>query len=154
MSESNEHKAMMSRREVLVSAGAVLATVAAPTAFAKSGEHHHGSHGMHSKLVESSLHCIRDGEACLDHCMSFFKKGDTSMADCAASVTEMLAMCTALQKMASYDSRHLGKLASVCLRVCEDCEKQCKKHAKKHEVCAACARSCKDCIRECKRVAA
>lgn len=153
MSESTEQKATLTRREVLMGAGAVLVAAGAPNVFAESG-HHHGHHSKHGKLVETTLHCMRDGEACLDHCMSFFKQGDTSMADCAASVTEMLAMCNAMQKMASYDSKHTGQLARVCLDVCRACEKQCNKHAKKHEVCAACARSCKDCIRECKKIAA
>ncbi|MDH5446253.1 MAG: four-helix bundle copper-binding protein [Gammaproteobacteria bacterium] len=153
MSDSIDQKTGLTRREVLLGTGAVLASAGIPNAFAADG-HHHGHQGKHSKLIESALHCMRDGEACLDHCMQFFKKGDTSMAACAESVTELVAMCTALQKMASYDSKHLGKLASVCMKVCKDCEKECNKHAKKHEVCAACARSCKDCIKACKKIAA
>jgi len=131
----------LTRREVLIGTGAVLAAAGTPSVFAMSDDHHHGQHGKHQQLVESTLHCIRDGEACLDHCLRLFKEGDTSVADCAASVTEMLAMCTAMQKMASHDSKYAGKLASVCLKVCRDCEKQCNKHAKKYEACAACARS-------------
>ncbi len=155
MSESTEYKTNLTRREVLIGASAVLAATTAPNVFAMGDEHNHGNHmAKHRKLVESALHCMRDGEACMDHCLGLFKQGDISVADCAASVAEMLAMCSALQKMASHDSRHIGELANVCLKVCKDCEKQCKKHAKKHESCAACARSCQDCIKECKRVAA
>ena len=153
MSESTGQKTSMTRREVLLGAGAALAAAGVPKVFAAEG-HNHGMHSKYSKLVESNLHCIRDGEACLSHCLGLFKQGDTSVADCAASVTEMLAMCTAMQKMAGYDSKYAGKLASVCLKVCQECEKQCNKHAKKHEACAACARSCKDCARECEKIAA
>ncbi len=155
MSESIEQKTGLTRREVLMGAGAVLAAATTTNAFAMSDEHNHGDHmSKHRKLVESALHCMRDGEVCLDHCFDLLKQGDISVAGCAASVTEMLAMCSALQKMASHDSKHLGALASVCLKVCKDCEKACNKHAKKHTACADCVRSCKECIKECKRVAA
>ncbi len=153
MDQITNDKTTMTRREVLMGAGVVLAAAAAPQVFAAE-EHHHGMMNKHGKLVETTLHCIRDGEACLDHCLKLFKTGDTSVADCAATVTEMLAMCTAMHKMASHDSKYAGQLASVCLKVCQECEKQCNKHAKKHEACAACARSCKECIRECEKIAA
>lgn len=153
MSEPTDQKTGLTRRELLMGTGAMLAAAGVPNAFAESG-HHHGVHGKNTDVIESNLHCIRDGEACLAHCLGLFKKGDTSVADCADAVTEMLAMCTAMQKMASYDSKYLGQLASVCIKTCRQCEKECNKHAKKHEACAACARSCKDCIKACKKIAA
>jgi len=152
MSESSENKTTISRREVLLGAGAVLAAAGVPNVFAKQ-EHHHG-HGKYPDVVTATLDCIRTGEACLDHCLSFFKKGDTSMAECADSVNQMLAMCTAMQKLASHNSKYAAEMAMTCVRVCKDCELACNKHAKKHEVCRACADACKDCIRACKQIAA
>jgi len=155
MSEYQEQKSGMTRREMLMGAGAVLAAAGTPNVFAMDANHDHSMHtSKHKSLIEATLHCIRDGDACLDHCLGFFRQGDTAMADCATSVTHMLAMCSSMQKMASYNSKYAAELASVCLKVCKDCEKECNKHAKKHAVCAACARSCKECIKECKRIAA
>ena len=146
------------RRQVLVGAGAALAAAGMPQAFASEQEHKHEHHGhgsaKHMGVIESTLHCIRDGEACLDHCIDLFKSGDTSVAKCAETVTEMLAMCTAMNKMASYHSSLAPELARICIKACEACEKECNEHADKHAACKACAKSCKDCIKACKAIAA
>lgn len=153
MSESTEQKTTLTRRQVLMGAGVVLAAAGAPNVFAKT-EHNHNHQGKYPGVVKATLDCIRTGESCLDHCLDSFKKGDTSLADCADSVNQMLAMCTAMQKLASHNSKYAAEMAMTCVRVCKDCEVACKKHAKKHTVCRDCANACKDCIRACKKIAA
>jgi len=34
-------------------------------------------------------------------------------------------------------------LAPACRTICENCERACRKHEKKHAVCADCANACK-----------
>lgn len=131
----------------LVASGAVSQAVAA----ADEHAHHHpmvdnGRNG----LIDSAMACIKSGEACNAHCLELFKAGDTSVAGCAASVQEMLAACTALTKLAAYNSRHLKATVQLCMSVCEDCEKECRKHEKEHIECKTCADSCLDCIKLCK----
>lgn len=154
MSATPENKiiANKGRREMLFGAAAVAATLATNTAFSATDHHHHMN--KNSGLVDAALDCVKKGQACNDHCIALVKSGDTSIADCMASVSEMLATCTALSQMASYQSKHLATLAKVCIAVCEDCEKECNKHGKKHAECKACADSCRDCIKACKKVAA
>ena len=53
--------------------------------------------------------------------------------------TRLSAMCAALARLASANSAHLVALAKVCGEVCLDCEKECRKHEKEHELCKACA---------------
>lgn len=113
--------------------------------------HSHMHHGNpNSAVIDTALDCLKNGQACLDHCIELFKMGDNSVANCADKVTEMLAMCTALSQMASYNSMHLAKFAKVCAAVRKDCKKACDKH----KACKDCSDSCKKCIKECEKIAA
>ncbi len=146
---------LINRRKALQGMLAVMATTGSGLAFAgMNPEHAHHAANKQQAVIDSALDCVKTGEACLDHCIELFKGGDTSVAECADTVNEMLAMCTALSRMASYRSHHLKDLARVCLEVCKDCEKECRKHADKHAECKACADSCKQCIKECKKIIA
>ena len=143
------------RRDLLKGAVVASAAMASSTVFGSNDDHGHMHHGNpNASLVDTSLDCIKSGQACLDHCIDLFKKGDTSVANCADKVTEMLAMCNALSQMASYQSKHLGKLAKVCAEVCKDCKKACEEHADKHKACKDCAESCEKCIKACEKIAA
>lgn len=145
-----------SRRDLLKGAVVASATMASSTVFGSS-DHDHGSmhhNNSNTDLVDTALDCMKTGQACLDHCIDLFKQGNTSVADCADKVTEMLAMCNALSQMASYQSKHLAQVAKVCAAVCKDCKKACDKHADKHQACKACAESCEDCIKACEKIAA
>lgn len=141
------------RRDLLKGAVAIsAATMISGVAQASSGHHHHAN--PNAAVVDTALDCIKTGQACLEHCFDLFKQGDISVADCADTVTDMLAMCTALTQMASSQSKHLAGVAKVCAAVCKDCKKACEKHADKHAACKACAESCEDCIKACEKIAA
>lgn len=146
----------LTRRDLLknvVAASVATAAMASGVASASSGHQHHQSN-PNTAIVDSALDCLKTGQACLDHCMQSFKKGDTTLADCADQVNELLAACTALSQMASYQSKHLVEFARVCSKVCNDCMKACEKHADKHAECKTCAKSCKDCIEACDKITA
>jgi Cys-rich four helix bundle protein (predicted Tat secretion target) len=145
----------LSRRDVL--RGAVAATVAMAMASGNaSAAHDHDHHAMHRNdaLIDAAADCTRHGEICLGHCLHMFKTGDTTLAKCADSVNEMLVMCAALTRMAASDASRLAQVAQVCRDVCDDCEKQCRKHEDEHPECKACAESCAKCIKECDKVIA
>ena len=143
----------MDRRNFVIGAGVLASAAATGTAFA--AEHKSRSHRGHGRknqaLVDAAMGCISAGQACIDHCLELFKAGDTSVAECAASVQEMLAFCTAFSQFASYDSRHLKNMARICVDVCKDCEKECRKHEKKHAECKDCADACAESVRQCKK---
>lgn len=155
MSENNE---LVSRRNILKGFGLFAAAASSGLSLntlAASTEHDHAHH-VHTvdlalqRVIDHAMDCIKKGEMCNQHCIELFKTGDTSVANCAESVQEMLASCTAMSKLAAYNSKHLKAMMKVCISVCEDCEKECKKHADKHAECKACANSCADCIKVCK----
>lgn len=148
----------LNRRDMIkgaVLASAALGTTISATAVKASDDshqhHHHHEHNKNKHVVKAAMKCLADGQACLDHCFQLFADGDTSVAKCAESVTEMISMVTALHQMASYRSTHLKSLAKVCAAVCKDCQKECEKHDE-HVECKACAESCKDCIEACESI--
>jgi len=143
-----------SRREILMGAAAVAATLATESAFAGSGHEHHNMGSANDEIIKTALDCVETGLACNDHCITLLKEGDTSIVNCMDILSETLAMCNALAQMASYNSSHLPAVAKVCIDVCKDCEKECRKHEKKHAACKACADSCKACIKACKKIVA
>jgi Cys-rich four helix bundle protein (predicted Tat secretion target) len=155
-----------SRRDVLLEAAAgaaafVLATNAA-LAEDKGSHDGHGSHdgtvavdgskSAHSDLVEKALACVAAGETCHAHCLVELGKGDPALKDCMARVGEMLPMCAALARFAASDAPRLKDLAKLCIDICDDCEKECRKHEKHHEVCKDCAEACADCSKECRNL--
>lgn len=153
----------MNRRQLLQGGGALtlaavagLATAAAPAPEMHDHQHdhhHHGAGADYSALAHSATHCVMLGEACIDHCLDLLAQGDKSLAACAKSVEQLLAVCNALRQMATYKSAHVPRLAKLAMDVCKECETECSKH-KEHQACRDCAQACAECHQECAKVAA
>jgi Cys-rich four helix bundle protein (predicted Tat secretion target) len=151
----------MDRRE-LMKTGLALSLAAAGTAMAqadksKGAEHHeHHDHGggKYAALMNASSDCGHIGQVCIAHCFVVLGQGEKEMAACAASVSELLAACDALMKLAAHNSKYVPKMAALVQTVCMDCEKECRKHEKKHQQCKDCADACAACAKECKKVTA
>lgn len=104
-------------------------------------------------LIAATGVCITRGETCLTHCVEMLGRGESAMAECAATVRQTLAACTALQKLAAQRSVHTARMAAVVARICDDCEQACRKHPDMPE-CVACADACADCAQACRKAAA
>jgi Cys-rich four helix bundle protein (predicted Tat secretion target) len=145
------------RRGLLIGAAGVMLAAATGTHAGEAKDAHAG-HAMHggayAGLASAAYHCSQTGDACIAHCLVSFKAGDTTLAACAASVEEMMAACESMAKLASLNSRHVKAEAAVCKAICEDCEKECRKHEKQHAICKDCADACKDVIAAVKQVLA
>jgi len=144
----------MDRRSLLVQGGVLAAMAGAGSAFAQGEHEHHHHHGGGgaSSLAAAAHDCLATGEACLAHCMVTFQEGDTTLAQCANSVLELMASCSALAQLANFGSEFTPAFAGAALQVCKACEVECRKH-EHHPECKACADSCAACIEECKKVA-
>jgi Cys-rich four helix bundle protein (predicted Tat secretion target) len=140
----------MDRRQALLStfAGAAALSLAGRAVAAEAAGGHHGA-GPNRDVLESALHCARDGEICMAHCLESFSAGDTMLADCARSVAQLVPVCTALAQLAALKSPRLAEFAKAAALVCKDCEAQCRKHADHHDFCKDCADSCLACIKAC-----
>jgi Cys-rich four helix bundle protein (predicted Tat secretion target) len=143
----------MDRREFIAAAGTVAMAASASQAFAQTG----GESDMHppkyKALEEAASHCVATGDDCLRHCLAMYKMKDTSMADCADSVYQLVQACVALQAISAVNSEHTGHLAKAVAMICRDCQKECEKFPN-IAVCKACGESCKACAAECDKVSA
>jgi Cys-rich four helix bundle protein (predicted Tat secretion target) len=148
----------MNRRDLFSTSAALALASAASSAMAEDHSHHdHAAMmgGAPSKALLTSLaDCINKGQACLAHCLVLLGDGAKEMAPCAQSVSQMLAICTALQSLANQHAPLTKATARVALDACEQCEKECLKHAKKHVECDVCAKACVDCAKQCKALLA
>ena len=136
------------RRNLLLGAGVAVTTLAL-----SEGASFATSLSGHGAVVDSTLECVKAGQACTNHCLELFKTGDTSMADCAAAVQQMHVICGAMSHLASLKSSFVPALARVCAEICRTCETECLKMA--HiPVCKACGEAAKHCAKECEKVAA
>ena len=151
------------RRDLIAGAAALVGAAATTQAFAAAHEEHAG-HGTgkysearaakaHPEIVAALDACLGRGRVCFSHCLETFRGGDTTMADCAFAVEQMLHVCAATEALATYDSKHLKGLAAVCSDVCEDCEKECRVHEEHQPECKACADACADVVKALRRLA-
>lgn len=158
----------MDRRELLQSGVALTLAAAGTAAMAQAGKsgtghdhHHHGAASKYADLITAASDCGHIGQVCAAHCLIILgqtaelqSKGDKEMAACAASVAQMLATCQALLSLSAQNSKYVPKMAALTQAACEDCEKECRKHASVHKECKDCAEACVACAKECKKVAA
>lgn len=93
-------------------------------------------------MRDEASRCVAVGETCLSHCLMLLAQGDTSMAECATAVSQMLAVCRAMASLAAQGSSHAKAQAVVCKTVCEECAAACRPHKDHHKECAACAEAC------------
>lgn len=112
----------------------------------KKEDHQHHHDNRNQEIIAVTLECIKNGQACVAHCVDLIKSGDTSMSVCLESSQSMLAFAIAFSQLASSNSVHIKKLTDLAISICQDCEKDCRVHANKHEVCKQCAESCKNSI--------
>ena len=101
------------------------------------------------KLLATTAKCITAGLECINLCRKELAKGDKAMAECLGTVTDMLAACEALQKLAANESPHLAAMAKVCQKTLQDCAKSCEPHAKHMSECRACMEACRECEKAC-----
>jgi Cys-rich four helix bundle protein (predicted Tat secretion target) len=151
----------MNRREILGGMAAMTAAVSTNMALAQPwkntkpaaappGGHHHHSSAKAELLMDAVANCINKGEICLSHCIMLMGDGDKSVAGCARTVSETLALCEGLRKLAAQGSPRAKEVAKIAMASCLDCEKECRKHEQKHAECRDCAKACADCAKECK----
>lgn len=94
------------------------------------------------RLAAAALECIQSGAICLQHCIRSLSTGSTMMADCAKTVTDMLAQAKATHQLAVADSKHLAAAAKLMSTIAKDCEAACRKHESMHVECKRCADCC------------
>jgi len=144
----------MNKRNFITSAIALATLAGNAVAQDTSHAHHHGASGPNAALLAATSDCLVKGQICVSHCLELLGNGDKEMAGCAKAVSQMLALCGALQSLAAQESAYLPALARTVMEACLACEKECRKHDKKHQQCKDCGDACAACAKQCKAVAA
>ena len=134
----------LSRRDLLLGAGALGTVLAGGLAFAgdQPGHRHEDHAPRHETLLNDVNACLDKGQRCIAHCLVSFREGDTTLAACAAKVHEMEAICQAYSYLLASNSSYSKEYAKVCIAACSDCEDECRKHEDKHVECKECAEAC------------
>ena len=142
--DHDDHEHLISRRALLVGAGALGATLATGASLAGDAPgHRHEDHAPKSPGVLNAVNdCVVKAQQCAAHCLVAFQEGDTTLADCARKVNEMLPICKGFSYQLAANSPYVKALSAVCQQACEDCETECRKHEDKHAECKECAESC------------
>ena len=138
----NQHA--ITRRELLVGAGAIGAALATGASIAADAPgHNHADHAPKNPDALAAVNeCVDKAQQCIAHCLVAFQEGDTTLADCARKVSEMKPICAAFSYQLAGNSPYAKTLAPVCSQACEDCEAECRKHEDHHLECKACAEAC------------
>ena len=108
--------------------------------------------GGNEALANAAAECAQESAECLAHCIREFNKEDTMLAKCASLVVETQIACTALAGLATHNSVVIKDIASLCIKTCTACEKECRRHASHHDECKECADSCLACIAACEDI--
>lgn len=106
---------------------------------------------IYRNLEKASIDCVATGNDCLRHCFGMFSMKDTSMAECANSVFQLVSACDALAALTAVNSPHAHAFAKTVELVCDDCKKQCDQFPK-IAACVACGDACKRCADECRKI--
>jgi Cys-rich four helix bundle protein (predicted Tat secretion target) len=144
---------MLTRKEVLSSAGVAAAAFLTKDLLAEDHSHHHHEESKYASVLSATSDCIVSANLCLSHCLILLSKGEKEMAECASAVVEMKALCESYIVLASKESKLLSSFTKICIQACSICEKACGRHAEKHSECKDCMEQCQNCIKEMKAVA-
>ena len=136
----------VTRRHVLTAMGALAAIGSIPVV-ARAEEPKRHVHGAApgkpgETFSAAAAECVTIGNVCLAHIFRTFRSGDTSLAQCGILVENTIAVCEAAVKLTLNDSPHAKAMAGVCMKECEDCAEECRKHIKEHAICEDMAKSC------------
>jgi Cys-rich four helix bundle protein (predicted Tat secretion target) len=152
----DDFKEGVSRRELIVGAGAVgLALAAGSSLGADAPGHRHEDHApKNPDVLDAVNNCVVKAQQCTAHCLVAFQEGDTTLADCARKVNEMLPICRAFSYQLAGNSPYVKALSAICKQACEDCETECREHEDKHLECKECAEACANVVAAIKTFAA
>jgi Cys-rich four helix bundle protein (predicted Tat secretion target) len=136
----------ISRREMLLGLSAAASMAYAGNTFSAMPGHDHSKHSAQLPDVLGAVNsCLDKGQRCIAHCIVAFQEGDLELADCAAKVHEMQAICGAFSYLLAANSEYIKAYASMCEQACRDCEEECMKH-KEHIECNACGKACSETV--------
>jgi hypothetical protein len=98
-------------------------------------------------LVKAMARCIHACERCAADCLN--ERDAPQVRTCISTSLDCADICSLTLKMISRESTYWDHLLQLCVRVCQDCAKECGKH--NALTCQDCAEACQYCIVACEQ---
>ncbi|MGE6716584.1 four-helix bundle copper-binding protein [Peribacillus frigoritolerans] len=108
------------------------------------------SHENYSSVIQTLNDCITACNHCYDACLK--EEHVNMMVECIRLDRECAEICSFLAQAKGRGTPFSSELAEVCVKICESCGNECKKHD--HEHCQKCAEACLRCAEECRKLVA
>lgn len=93
--------------------------------------------------IEACLACMVECEKCIEGCISF-----KDHLECVKSCRDFADICALCARLCARGSKFAEEICMLCIKCCEDCAAECKKHDM--ECCKKCAAACEKCAEACK----
>ncbi len=104
-----------------------------------------------SECIDACFACAQACTACADACLG----GDMveEMRYCIRTDLDCADVCTATGRVLSRQTTPSRDLilaqVGACLKACQICGEECRRHADKHEHCRICGKACRRCEEAC-----
>jgi Cys-rich four helix bundle protein (predicted Tat secretion target) len=157
----------MDRRQFVSAAAAGLVGALVENAIADDDHAHHSAKsnlpsskldsGKVDKLRKETAQCLSAAQSCIGLCNRVAISGDASMADCQASVINLVSVVRGLNEILAWGTasdQEIKSLAAACSVFCADCSAECDKHASHHKECKQCKQACDSCKKACDAIVA
>ena len=104
-----------------------------------------------TEFVEAAFECAQACTACADACLA--EEGEMDLRYCIRTDLDCADICETTGKVLSRQTEPnwdlLKAQVGACLRACQECGKECRKHADMNKHCKVCGEACKRCEEAC-----
>lgn len=104
-----------------------------------------------TECIEACFQCAQACTACADACLN--EDGDMDLRYCIRTDLDCADICETTGKILSRQTEPSWDLikaqVGACLRACQECGEECRRHAEHHEHCKVCGEACRRCEQAC-----
>ena len=106
------------------------------------------------ECIEACFDCAQACTACADACLA--EDSVEELRFCIRTNLDCADICTTLGRMLSRQTKPawdtLRAQTGACLRACQECGEECRRHADQHKHCMHCGEECRRCEKACDRL--
>ena len=101
--------------------------------------------------IDACFECAQTCTACADACVG--EEGDMDLRYCIRTDLDCADLCETTGRVLSRQTEPnwdiLKAQVGACLRACQECGEECRRHADHHEHCRVCGEACRRCEEAC-----
>lgn len=103
------------------------------------------------ECIAACFECAQACTACADACIA--EDSDMDLRHCIRTNLDCADICETTGRILSRQTKPSWDLlkaqVGACLRACQECGEECRRHADQHEHCQVCAEACRRCEEAC-----